>query len=107
MVVSLIKNNRNNRYFLLWIDDCIVLHDFQVPKIGLNSIYMYINFSDQLNHIYFKELKVHSFLGIQIFTNKFKWLEIKEQINCSWNIKTHYLHFKHFIITITDDHSPC
>jgi hypothetical protein len=22
---------------------------------------------------------------------------------CSWNIKTHYLRFKHFIITITDD----
>ena len=25
----------------------------------------------------------------------------------SWNIKTHYLRFKHFIITITDDPSPC
>ena len=27
--------------------------------------------------------------------------------SCSWNIKTHYLRFKHFIITITDDPSPC
>ena len=25
----------------------------------------------------------------------------------SWNVKTHYLRFKHFIITITDDPSPC
>jgi hypothetical protein len=27
--------------------------------------------------------------------------------SCSWNIKTHYLRFKHFIITITDDPGPC
>jgi hypothetical protein len=28
--------------------------------------------------------------------------------SCSWNcIKTHYLRLKHFIITITDDPSPC
>ena len=27
--------------------------------------------------------------------------------SCSWNIKIHYLRFKHFIITITDDPSPC
>jgi hypothetical protein len=26
--------------------------------------------------------------------------------SCSWNINTHYLRFKHFIITITDDQSP-
>jgi hypothetical protein len=26
--------------------------------------------------------------------------------SCNWNIKTHYLRFKHFIITITDDPSP-
>jgi hypothetical protein len=26
---------------------------------------------------------------------------MKQTINCSWNIKTHYLRFKHFIIAIT------
>jgi hypothetical protein len=30
---------------------------------------------------------------------------MEQNKSCSWNIKTHYLHFKHFIITITDDPS--
>ena len=31
----------------------------------------------------------------------------EQKKSCSWNIKTHYLRFKHFIITITDDPTPC
>ena len=32
---------------------------------------------------------------------------MEQKKSCCWNIKTHYLRFKHFIITITDDPSPC
>jgi hypothetical protein len=31
---------------------------------------------------------------------------MEQKKSCSWNIKTRYLRFKHFIITITDDPSP-
>jgi hypothetical protein len=35
------------------------------------------------------------------------FVTMEQKKSCSWNIKTHYLRFKHFIITITDDPSPC
>ena len=39
--------------------------------------------------------------------NAVPFVTMKQKKSCSWNIKTHYLRFKHFIITITDDPSPC
>jgi hypothetical protein len=46
-----------------------------------------------------------------ILTNLFLYIAVtmpmEQKKCCSWNIKTHYLRFKHFIITITDDPSPC
>jgi hypothetical protein len=39
--------------------------------------------------------------------NAVPFVTMEQKKSCSWNIKTHYLRFKHFIITITDDPSPC
>jgi hypothetical protein len=40
-------------------------------------------------------------LGRAINHKAVSFVTMEKKINCSWNIKTHYLHFKHFIITIT------
>ena len=46
-------------------------------------------------------------LGRATTFNAVPFVTMEQKKSCSWNIKTHYLRFKHFIIAITDDPSPC
>jgi hypothetical protein len=40
-------------------------------------------------------------------SSSFDIVSMEQKKSCSWNIKTHYLRFKHFFVTITDEPSPC